>query len=87
MLYQLCRKEQEVLIPPEFSLQLGKFSLRYAIKIMLGMIPFAFRVSSTQQECAADILAKVGLACMHGSHVNYLGFARYTKENSPFTCM
>ena len=43
----------------KFSLQLGKFSLRYAMRIMFGMFLFAFGVFSTQK-CEAVIFQSLG---------------------------
>ena len=55
----------------KFSLQLGKFLLRYAMRIMFGMFLFVFWVFSTQQ-CEAVMIAKFRSACMHTRPLNYL---------------
>ena len=55
----------------KLSLQLVKFSLTYAIGIMLGKFWFSFWVFSTRK-FGAIILAKFGSGCMHVRPLNYL---------------
>ena len=69
--------------PPKSSLQLGKFSLRHAIRVLSGMFPFAFWVIGTWV-CEA---VKVGSACMHTSLLDYLGKPELLKECLPYACV
>ena len=55
---------------PKFSLQLVKFLLSYAMRIITGMFPFVFWVFSTQK-CEAVIFTKFGSACMYARPLDY----------------
>ena len=66
----------------KFSLQLGKFLLSYAMRIMFGMFLFAFWVIRTPK-CEVVIFPKFQLACMHAGHLKYIGMPILLKACTP----
>ena len=68
----------------KFSLQLVKFSLRYAMGIMFGMFLFTFQVFSTCK-CEVVIFAKFGSGCVHARPLDYLDALSLHKAHVP--CM
>ena len=68
----------------KFSLQLVKFSLRYAMRIMFGLFPFVLWVCGTQK-CEAAIFTKFGSACRHARPLDYLDAPVLLRAHVPCT--
>ena len=69
----------------KFSLQLVKFSLRYAMGIMFGMFYFAFWVFGTWK-CEVVIFTKFKSACMHARPLDFLDMLFLHRAHTPCMC-
>ena len=70
----------------KFSLQLVKFSLRYAMGIKVGMLWFAFWVFCTCKG-EAVIFTKFRSACMHTRPLEYLDMLVSLTAHAPYAHM
>ena len=71
---------------PKLSLQLVKFWLRYAMRIMFGMYLLEFWVISSQN-CEAVIFTKFESACMHARLIKYLDAPILNRAYAPYMCV
>ena len=68
----------------KFSLQSIKFSLRYAMGIMIGMFLFASQVLIPEN--VKQIFSLSSLACVHARPLRYLDIPYLIRAHMPCTC-
>ena len=70
----------------KFSLQLVKFLLRYAMRIMFGMFSFEFWVFGTQN-CEVVLFTKFKSACVHARPLKFLDVLVLYRAHASCTCV